>query len=378
MKLEKFLECSSFAKYRKTISSIREEFISKDCEKFLWKSFDEQKAARDYTDKLLVSNREVECNPYVEAFIEQFFQIDVENEIEFVFPEDYSTKYIMAREICRHAKKLYILTNLIPDDETVNWIAVFNKADKYWIRLMHTITYGTALNEVDQYGGYKLFGSDLKYYASLLQYQGHLLYSYTYHFQGNLFRPDTNPFIILNVRKTVQSTLCGKYFKNELDLYYNLHKVLLPFLQAEFDDSLECLASETDDYKTVCANIKELKNRLIAEGKISSKWKMETSLYSLVKKVYNDAIYQYYPDWLRPQSLDIYIPSLNIAIEYQGIQHYENVSFFGGEKEFIHRQELDEKKRKLCAENKVHLIEWPYTDEVNYYNLKDKINKLAI
>ena len=36
------------------------------------------------------------------------------------------------------------------------------------------------------------------------------------------------------------------------------------------------------------------------------------------------------------------------------------MEFFGGEEALLARQELDQQKRRLCGENKVRLIEWPY------------------
>ena len=45
---------------------------------------------------------------------------------------------------------------------------------------------------------------------------------------------------------------------------------------------------------------------LIAQGKISSRWKSEFSLFMLVKSYYIDAVYQYRSEWLQGQSLDIY------------------------------------------------------------------------
>lgn len=56
----------------------------------------------------------------------------------------------------------------------------------------------------------------------------------------------------------------------------------------------------------------------------------EFLLFSLVHDSYGDAIYQYRTQWLGAQSLDVFIPSLNIGIEYQGRQHYEAIEYFGG------------------------------------------------
>ena len=104
----------------------------------------------------------------------------------------------------------------------------------------------------------------------------------------------------------------------------------------------------------------KIRTKLTAEGVIKPKWKHELSLFHAVRELYPDTLYQYRPDWLGRQSLDFYIPSIRTAIEYQGIQHYLPVDFFGGEEALTQRQELDRQKKKLCEENEVRLIEWPY------------------
>ena len=64
------------------------------------------------------------------------------------------------------------------------------------------------------------------------------------------------------------------------------------------------------------------------------------------------------PDTNRPLELDIYLPERNVAIEVQGLQHYQPLDFFGGQESFDALQERDDLKRKLCAENNVRLIEY--------------------
>ncbi len=99
------------------------------------------------------------------------------------------------------------------------------------------------------------------------------------------------------------------------------------------------------------------------------KWKHELSLFHAVRSLFPDTLYQYRPDWLGRQSLDLYIPSIRTAIEYQGIQHFLPVGFFGGEEALADRQELDLRKKQLCEENQVRLIKWPYTEEPTEKNV---------
>lgn len=107
-----------------------------------------------------------------------------------------------------------------------------------------------------------------------------------------------------------------------------------------------------------------------------SKWKNESSLFILVSKEYPDAIYQYHCDWLARQSLDIYIPSLRIGIEYQGEQHYHAVEFFGGEDSYKSTVKRDLYKAKLCVEHNIHLIYWKYDEAISATLLQQKITKI--
>lgn len=99
-------------------------------------------------------------------------------------------------------------------------------------------------------------------------------------------------------------------------------------------------------------------------GLIPTRWVNELSLYFFIRSYFSDAIYQYRCDWLGLQSLDIYIPSQRVGIEYQGKQHYKAVEFFGGEQALEDTRKRDARKRLLCRENKVQLLVWHYSVDV--------------
>ena len=54
---------------------------------------------------------------------------------------------------------------------------------------------------------------------------------------------------------------------------------------------------------------------------------------------------------------------IDFIIEYQGRQHYEASSKFGGKRGFYQQQHNDNKKRRFCALHGINLIEIPYTEE---------------
>ena len=68
---------------------------------------------------------------------------------------------------------------------------------------------------------------------------------------------------------------------------------------------------------------------------------------------------------------DFYLPDYNILIEYNGIQHYEPVAYFGGEEGFQNTVKRDKIKENYCKENNITLIKIPY-----YADIYEELGKL--
>ena len=87
-------------------------------------------------------------------------------------------------------------------------------------------------------------------------------------------------------------------------------------------------------------------------------------------------------DWLKPLSLDFYLPKYNIAIECQGEQHFKPINFFGGEEKFNKIINNDKIKNELCNAHGINIIYYSNLN-INYpYEVitekKDLIKKLII
>jgi hypothetical protein len=110
---------------------------------------------------------------------------------------------------------------------------------------------------------------------------------------------------------------------------------------------------------------------------ISEGWISEVELLNIVRDIFPDkqVLHQASPEWLNRQRLDIFIPELNLAIEYQGQQHYKPVPLFGGEKGFLQTQEHDTLKTKLCAENDTKLIYFRYDEQINRKLVETRLKK---
>lgn len=75
-----------------------------------------------------------------------------------------------------------------------------------------------------------------------------------------------------------------------------------------------------------------------------------------------------------PLHYDFCVEDQKILIEYQGLQHYEPIDYFGGEEKLKVQQYHDKLKRDYAKANGYNLIEIPYTCE-NYKDIKESLIK---
>jgi DNA-directed RNA polymerase subunit M/transcription elongation factor TFIIS len=61
---------------------------------------------------------------------------------------------------------------------------------------------------------------------------------------------------------------------------------------------------------------------------------------------------------------DFYLPAFNLCIEYDGIQHYEPINYFGGKLKFEEIKERDRIKNGYCQEKEILLLRIGYYEEV--------------
>jgi hypothetical protein len=61
---------------------------------------------------------------------------------------------------------------------------------------------------------------------------------------------------------------------------------------------------------------------------------------------------------------DFYLPKYNTIIEYNGLQHYKPIKFFGGQKGFDYLQSRDKIKEQYCLDNDIKLIIISYKDNI--------------
>lgn len=257
-----------------------------------------------------------------------------------------------------------LLPKQFEDDDTCNYIVKFRK-DKY-----EDIAFMNYCLE-SEIGGYAVYGFPVKEIE-----------------KGCLRTKSENSLYIEfdmiyeSIKYEIQCRDVLKHIYKVLDMKENLFCLPdLPYFEKTAAQSASVLMYlqqndkniKRDDYSIYKKKYNLIYDKLVKSGIVQVKWKSEYELYKLVKRKYKDAIYQYRDKWIGMQSLDIYIPSLKVGIEYQGKQHYMPISLFGGEEEFEHRKILDENKKRICEENGVSLIEWKYDEKISSVLLEKKI-----
>lgn len=110
--------------------------------------------------------------------------------------------------------------------------------------------------------------------------------------------------------------------------------------------------------------------------KLGEKWYSEKVLLKYIKELFQNEVIFFHarPYWLKGQELDIFLPNLQIGIEYQGEQHFKPVEFFGGPDSFQKTLERDKKKKKkLCQDNNIRLIYFKFDEPLNKDYIRNRI-----
>lgn len=128
-----------------------------------------------------------------------------------------------------------------------------------------------------------------------------------------------------------------------------------------------------DAYRLIENNIREL----FGYPKIGERWISETLLYNIVKLLLHpyDVVFHYRGKELQGLEIDIWVPELMLAVEYQGEQHYRAIKHWGGERGLSERVERDKRKKRLCKKEGYYLIEFKYDESLTVEYVEKKLRR---
>lgn len=265
----------------------------------------------------------------------------------------------------KNAERIEIVKNILKDDNTINYKVTYS------IDKLDDIFNTYILNNYNNYLAVKDYPLNevLDIASEGFFYKSYKIHNLDMSEHKKIFQ-ELMETLKLSKEKTIKK-LYNKYVKENEQQNLLTDIVCFYYRMNYFDDPMQSVQIAYNKKDEIIREILGLSPNV----KLNNT--SELTLFKIVKDIYNDAIYQYKAEWLGKQSIDIYIPSRRLAIEYQGEQHYNPVDIFGGEKALIHQKELDNRKRKLCIENKIRLIEWKYDKKITEMNLKDILKTLT-
>lgn len=330
--------------------------------------------------------------------------------VEMYFHDAETKAYYVAREFSNYADESYIVENAVLNDDTINHVVKFkqermediafmkylfdssnNEFSGYAIKKIPLVDFYLGMEIVPPercYGGVEqncgkqkvLFGLN-KYLAEEKKLYHRELLRKIYEWLDEEIDYTSIPQGVPHKDKiSVTQAIAIESFLNQNYIPYKMRYEKREYNQLNERNSQLILEARQKDNKLFNEMLFEFKNKyndiyhsLVEKGIATPKWKSEYEMFKLIKRFFDDAVYQYKAKWLGNQSLDVYIPSKRIGIEYQGEQHYRPIEHFGGKESFEKRKELDRQKKELCTKNDIMLIEWKYSEPINEMILKKKI-----
>ena len=338
------------------------------------------KIVNRYNEELIedvFSLKKDQDNPYMSSNICTFHFVATENK-----------SYYLTKELSKFAFKVEKLPNIMLDDITENYCAYFYKDQVENILLMHSACGGC--------WGYNICGINII----------NLMFKWCNHY-GNTLNNEHNTMNMYHSDKHMQIVykINSPGLPNSYDDYYveyHPENIITDLMKAcsittenqlfnyMFDNYIKELLIERQhiyDYVNMHnsnnnINCKQELNRiysdLVNNNSIPAKWKSEVEMFKLIKKYFPDALMHYNDKWLERQHLDVFVPSIKVAFEYQGLQHYFPVEYFGGKKSLENMMRLDNLKKNKCSQNNVKVILWDYNEIINEKTLKRKLNEIGI
>ena len=114
--------------------------------------------------------------------------------------------------------------------------------------------------------------------------------------------------------------------------------------------------------------------------KVGEGWVSETSLYRIVQAILPAQTIERHarPEWLGGLELDIYVPALKVAIEYQGQQHFHPIDAWGGQEALEKLKKRDARKAKICNQQGIRLITVDYTEPLTREHIRQVLESSGV
>jgi hypothetical protein len=149
------------------------------------------------------------------------------------------------------------------------------------------------------------------------------------------------------------------------------------------EDTQEMISLRRQAARATRAVTKRVENIVREEfgfRKVGEAWVSETLLFQLISRIFHgrEVLRHHRPDWMEGLELDMYVPSIKLALEYQGQQHFHPVDAWGGEKALKELKERDRRKASICEVRGVCLVAFHYTEPLTEEHIRLRLQEVGI
>jgi hypothetical protein len=164
-------------------------------------------------------------------------------------------------------------------------------------------------------------------------------------------------------QKVLEQCIIMNYTLNKPFVYKNTRTLTLEIKCMECNSIWNVKMNNFISRKSGCPKC----NKSKGENEIENILK-EKNIFYITEKIFEDC------KDIGFLKFDFYLPKINTCIEFDGIQHFKSLNFFGGEEKLKETQKRDKIKNQYCIENNIDLIRIPY---YKFDNIKDILSNIV-
>ena len=179
------------------------------------------------------------------------------------------------------------------------------------------------------------------------------------------------------------SHFCPVFFSSEIkDIFNNATTEYFNEYSSLYKYAPFSISSASFEHQDKIKQVKRFIENLVRDDfgykSIGKENLSEKILFKIVGGLFKDeqVLYHSKPRFLNGLELDIYLPSLKLAIEYQGVQHYKPVNHWGGNEALSELKKRDRKKDRLCKINDIKLLKFSYKKAISSEFIEGKIRSV--
>jgi len=148
-------------------------------------------------------------------------------------------------------------------------------------------------------------------------------------------------------------------------------------LREQYEQTLDERATFRDLWSSYFNHARNAYRKACGLPMLGDGWVREMQLLNLVRSILpgEEVVHNCFPQWLQRLQLDVYVPARRLALEHMGEQHYRALGYFGGQDALESIRKRDQRKRAICKERGVLVVDVRYDEPLTRENIERLIRE---